>query len=75
MCFIRAERDPELTHYVACCRYFTLNHIAQDDVAEVLGHDLDPLSILERAVGSRGKHTLDNKVDYYRFEPTGNTDA
>lgn len=52
-------------------RFYTPTHLAKNDVDTSLGLGIDPAGLLRDAVGNRGKHLDDNKVDYMRWNGEG----
>ena len=46
-------------------RYFTPAHVCRNETSIGLGRIIDPLGLLEKAIGARGKHLNDNQVLYY----------
>lgn len=51
-------------------RYFTPSHVCKGETSEILPKTLDPLGILTKAVGGRGKHLHDNMVRYHQYKIT-----
>lgn len=49
-------------------RYFTPSHVCKDEMPEKLSTAIDPLGILMKAAGGRGKHLHDNKVMYHQHK-------
>lgn len=49
-------------------RYFTPSHVCKNERPEKLSAAIDPLGILLKAVGGRGKHLHDNKVLYHQHK-------
>ena len=51
-------------------RYFTPAHVCKNETANQLGQDIDPLGLLSKAIGTRGKHLDDNRVLYHEYKDT-----
>lgn len=54
-------------------RYFTPSHVCRNDIGERLPLNIDPLGILTKAVGSRGKYLPENMVMYHQHKTTSST--
>lgn len=50
-------------------RYFTPSHVCKNESGEKLSTAIDPLGLLSKAVGGRGKHLQDNMVLYHQHKP------
>lgn len=68
---LRAARNDSFEGELALTfgtRYFTPSHICKNETPEKMSSLVDPLGILVKAVGGRGKHLPDNMVLYHEHK-------
>ena len=49
-------------------RYFTPAHVCRNETSIQLGPTIDPLGLLAKAIGTRGKHLDDNRILYHEYK-------